>query len=247
LDGSMTDANTEMLRDLALTNLVAAEIRASLREPRAAYVKWHYSGAFNGAAWACADSFVDVMFYRAAHAPAPRAAESARAAFSAGVVLTNAPGLTSAGLAALLAGCQARFDALVAAEGPGIFARVARVLLWCSLEGRSPDVLDTALAALVRDLREVLPGTCTTTDPHPAAHAVGSLWFVDVELALDRPGDERSVTAALTSVLPDMEGGLFEPLGLLRPSTVAATPDGTMSPARGPHGVDFIHALGRQF
>jgi len=243
----MTDANTEALRDLALTNLVAAEIRASLREPRAAYVKWYYGGAFNGAAWVCDDGYFDVSFYRATRAPAPRASEGARATFSAGVALANAPGLTSTSLAALLAGCQARFDALVAAEGPGIFERVARVLLWCSLEGRSPDAIAAALGALARDLKAVLPGTCTTTDPHPASHAEDGLWFVDLELALDRPGDERSVAAALAGFLPGMEGSLFEPLGLLRPATVVASRDGTLSPARGPHGVDFIHALGRQF
>ena len=132
-------------------------------------------------------------------------------------------------------------------EGTGVFECVVRVLIWCSIEGRSPDVIDGALGALACDLRAVLPGTCTTTDPYPAAHAEGGLWSVDLELALDRPGDERSVAAALAGLLPGMEGGLFEQLGLLRPSTVVAARDGTLSRARGPHGVDFIHALGRQF
>lgn len=124
---------------------------------------------------------------------------------------------------------------------------MARVLIWCSLEGRSPDAIAAPLGALARDLQAVLPGTCTTTDPHPAPHADGGLWFVDLELALDRPGDERSVAAALAGLLPGIEGGLFEQLGLLRPSTVSVARDGTLSPARGPHGLDFIHALGRQF
>ncbi len=66
--------NAEALRDLALTNLVAAEIRASLREPRAAYVKWHYGGAFNGAAWVCADGYFDVLFYPATGASVARVA-----------------------------------------------------------------------------------------------------------------------------------------------------------------------------
>ena len=72
-------------------------------------------------------------------------------------------------------------------------------------------------------------------------------WFTDIELTLDRPRDERSVATALARVLPGMTGGLFELLGLLRPATVAAARDGMPSPAPGPYGLDFIHALGRQF
>jgi hypothetical protein len=240
-------SDLEELRDLALTNLVVAEIRAQLREPRAVYVKWYYGGAFNGAAWECADGNADVVFYSGTRVPNARSDEGARAAFSAGVAIAHAPALTDDGLAKLLAASESQFEALVATEGSRLLERVARVLFWCSIEARDAGEAAAGIEALADDLKAILPSSSTMTDPHPSPVGGGGIWFGDLELTLERALAESKVASALVSVIPGLGGSLFEPLGLFRTATSVGEGPGQVTGARGPHRVDYVMALGRQF
>lgn len=228
--------SSSLSEDIALTNLMLARLRPVLGARAEAYLRWHVSGAFNGAGFDCGGGFADVSFFRDGP-PETAAAVAQTYRIGCGHASVNTWQFDLPGVGEALAAAEQEFAAL-RTGAPDLLTQVARIQIWL--------IYRSTAAASAAD-RERLAAAIAAATGGTAAFAgtpyefpvPSGDWNGDVEIVLPAPLAESALRARLGTLFDNLGEQGFYGFGAMCPNH-----DGTHCPDG---SLRYAHITARQF